>query len=326
MIVPRYWAEARQQHRERGRQITIRRFGWSDASDAQALAMAEQRAAEALQRVIGGEKLARREPKVPYNGAQGVPIREEVIAHHDDVVITRNAYGARCLNSPDVLFGDVDIVERAPLRLKAALTMLLIATALVIGWRTASLLVGAGGLVLALFLGPLAGWLLHRARVRIAGGDAHITRTRIERFIAAHPSWGLRLYRTPNGWRTLVTHRPFAPDETEVGAFFEAIGADPLYVRMCRNQQCFRARVSAKPWRVGIAAHLKPRPGVWPVRPEHMPARNAWIEHYEREAQRYAACAFVAALGAQTTHPKVQAVVLLHDQLCQATTASLPVA
>lgn len=326
MIVPQYWAEARTQHRERGRQITIRRFGWSDDNHAHAQAMAEHRAAEALQRALSGEKLPRREPRVPYNGAQGVPIREEIVARHDDVVVTRNAYGARCLNTPDVLFGDVDFVRAAPLRLKLAMFGLLASVALMLGWRSGSILLGLGALVVALFAGYLLSEALYRLVIRVTGGQARRTRTLIERFVAAHPDWGLRLYQTPNGWRTLVTHRLFAPDEPEVAAFFAAIGADPLYARMCRNQQCFRARVSAKPWRIGIATHLKPRPGVWPVRPERMADRSAWIARYENEAARFAACAFVAALGNRQVHPKVAAVSALHDSLCRATTSGLTIA
>ena len=38
-----------------------------------------------------------------------------------------------------------------------------------------------------------------------------------------------------------------------------AIGADPIYVQMCLRQHCFRARVSSKPWRIGIGQHLRPR-------------------------------------------------------------------
>jgi hypothetical protein len=61
MIVPQYWAEARQQHRAAGKQITVRRFGWSDASQGEAQAHAEQRAGEALSQVLAGAKLARRD-------------------------------------------------------------------------------------------------------------------------------------------------------------------------------------------------------------------------------------------------------------------------
>ena len=44
-----------------------------------------------------------REPRMPYNGAAGVPIREEIVGRHGETVITRNSYGARCLNMPNVL-------------------------------------------------------------------------------------------------------------------------------------------------------------------------------------------------------------------------------
>ncbi|NDF01697.1 MAG: hypothetical protein EB034_26050, partial [Verrucomicrobia bacterium] len=100
MNIPRFWAEARAQHRERGKQVTVRRFGWSATSESEAQANAQARADEALERLLAGEKLDRREPKVAYNGAEGVPIREEIIAEHGTDVITRNSYGALCLNTP----------------------------------------------------------------------------------------------------------------------------------------------------------------------------------------------------------------------------------
>ena len=45
MIVPTYWAEARVQQRAGDRQVTVRRFGWSDAGQDDAQAMADARAA-----------------------------------------------------------------------------------------------------------------------------------------------------------------------------------------------------------------------------------------------------------------------------------------
>lgn len=108
MIVPDHWAEARRVLRTIGGQVTVRRFGWSESSHLDAQSMAEIRAEEASQRILSGEKLSKREPKVPYNGADGVPIREEVLARHGEEVITRNGYGAHCLNPPRVLFADID--------------------------------------------------------------------------------------------------------------------------------------------------------------------------------------------------------------------------
>jgi hypothetical protein len=79
MIVANYWAESRRQHTINGKQITLRRFGWSDENQIQADAMAHARADEALKQVIAGEYIKKREPRVPYNGAEGVPIREEIL-------------------------------------------------------------------------------------------------------------------------------------------------------------------------------------------------------------------------------------------------------
>ena len=104
MIVPAYWAEARLQARFRGRPVVVRRFGWSDLSQEAAQAHADARAEEALARVLAGESLPSHDRKLPYNGAHGLPIREEVLQREGEAVLTRNSYGARCLNTPDVLW------------------------------------------------------------------------------------------------------------------------------------------------------------------------------------------------------------------------------
>ena len=108
MIVPEFWAEGRVQERLQGRQVTMRRFGWSDTSQDEAQRHADERAREALALLAAGQPVVRRELKLAYNGAEGVPIREEILSRHDAAVVTRNLYGARCLNTPDVLFADID--------------------------------------------------------------------------------------------------------------------------------------------------------------------------------------------------------------------------
>jgi hypothetical protein len=139
----------------------------------------------------------------------------------------------------------------------------------------------------------------------------------VARFVEDYPDWAVRLYRTPAGLRLLATHRPFDPDEPAVRAFFADIGADPVYVRMCLNQQCFRARVSPKPWRIGIGRHM--RGGTWPVPPERMATRTEWIDAYEAAAVGYAACEFLETVGSGVVHPAVAPVVKLHDDLSRAT-------
>jgi hypothetical protein len=87
---------------------------------------------------------------------------------------------------------------------------------------------------------------------------------------------------------------------------------------MCQKQHCFRARVSAKPWRIGIVAHIKPRPGVWPVNPERLPDRERWVREYEHAAAGYAACRFLESFGRGPIDRDVDEVRRLHDELCRA--------
>lgn len=325
MIVPEYWAEARVQHRTRDRQVTVRRFGWSDSSQAEAQAHADGRVAEAIARVLRGEPLTRREPRRAYNGAEGVPIREEILSRHGEAVVTRNSYGALCLNTPDVLFADVDFETDPPIRF-VFLTMLgLFLLGIGLGVLLQSRWVGVAGALGGLLFGYGAAIALYRSWLMITGGAERRAIRRVERFSREHRDWSLRLYRTPAGLRVLVVHRTFAPSDPEVAELFRALRTDPVYVQMCRNQQCFRARLSAKPWRIGIAAHLRPRPGVWPITPDRMPLRRAWVEKYELAAARHSACRFMDSLGRGLAHPTARAVQQVHDQLSGAL-GTLPLA
>jgi hypothetical protein len=319
MIVPKFWAEGRIQRKSAGKQITVRRFGWSDVSQADAQANADRRTAEALARIDRGEILDRRELKRAYNGAEGVPIREEVVERHGETVITRNNYGALCLNTPNVLFADIDFNAIPGAGLTWTVIALLLAAAVALGWWVHPG-VGCFAAFWALVLGYFLAWWLSNLAIRFSGGYESGARKRIARFLSHHPDWHLRLYRTPAGLRIMVMHRTFDPREEEVAAFFHTIGTDPIYVRMCIRQNCFRARVSPKPWRIGIHKHLKPT-GVWPVDPERLPERHRWIEEYERKAKGFASCRFLESVGGNVMNVTVLEVQRLHDELCQANRA-----
>lgn len=318
MLIPRYWAEARIQRRVEDRQVTVRRFGWSNLTQADAQSTAETRAEQALTRILDGEDLPRRELKRAYNGGEGVPIREEIIRDYGLAVTTRNNYGAVCLNTPNVLFVDIDFLSAPGCPLVLACLALLQGVTYGLwqltgskGWTT---MFGIATLILA----PILAISLNQLRISLMGGEARIARRRIERFIAKHPDWHLRLYRTPAGLRVLALHQTFDPNDPEVTACFRALRADPLYVTMCQKQQCFRARVSPKPWRIGKSLSMMPR-GIWPTPPENMPARQKWIEEYETAAVGYASCEYVEDLGSSSVDRTAEAVRTIHDELCWAT-------
>jgi hypothetical protein len=278
-----------------------------------------------MARIRAGEKLPRREPKRAYNGAEGVPIREEIISEHGPNVITRNLYGALCLNTPDVLFADIDFSTQPSGRLVATTMALGIATAVLVGLYFRSWMIG----IVAIFLGLHLSMIFARGLQKLldghGGGEEKRTHDRIHKFLRGHPDWLVRLYRTPSGFRLLAMHRLFKPDEPEALEFFRAVGTDKTYVRMCVNQQCFRARVSPKPWRVGISQHIRPRPGVWPINPERLPERRSWIEAYEKASKGSAACQYMEIIGSGSVHRSADAVRNLHDTLSRAS-SGLPIA
>lgn len=326
MIVPTYWAEGRLQHRAKGRQVTVRRFGWSDLSQEDAQVLANARTREAFERALAGEALPRREGRVPYNGAEGVPIREEIVAREGDCVITRNSYGALCLNTPNALFVDIDLHDPGPDRaLSRKVRWPVLALALVVGLVARSWLVGIVAAAIALWVAAWISRRIHASRMRKDGGPEAWADRRIEVFAKAHPDWQLRQYRTPAGIRLLAMHRAFDPHEPEVEACFAALQTDPVYAVMCVRQHCFRARVSPKPWRIGIGRHLRPRPGTWPINPDRMDDRRHWVADYERRSTGFAACRYVRTLGEGRADPNIDAVRALHDRLCRAESA-LPLA
>jgi len=319
MIVPEYWAEAREQVRHQGRSITVRRYGWSDDSVEAAQAHALQRTREALQAILAGQQLPRRERRTNY-GVAGVPIREQIVARHDDVVITRNSYGALCLNTPDVLFADVDLEERpSGCALPAGVLALSAAAGFVAGlllWHWTL------GLALAVAAMVLANMLALRRKTLAferGGGAEARSLARVEAFSNAHPDWHLRLYRTPAGLRVLAMHRSFDPQSDDAALLFEALRGDRLYAVMCKVQNCFRARLTAKPWRIGINRRIRPPVAAWSAEQATLPERLAWIAQYEAKAKDYAACRFLHALGdTRAVDPRAEQVRALHDVLAGA--------
>lgn len=320
MIVARFWAEHRLQHREGRKQITIRRWGWSDTGQGEADAMAKVRAEGAMAEALAGAKPARREPKVAYNGADGVPIREEILAEHPScgVVVTRNRYGAHCLNVPDVLFADIDYGESHQPGFQSLLGCLSVVTFLVATvvadmsknlWSLA-----AAGVVIAVLLIPILIDSLWRSRLL---RDPGLITQKIRAWCEANPGWLIHLYQSPAGYRMLIGHALFDPASEPVKRLFDAFRVDGRFAQMCTVQRCFRARLTAKPWRIGVSGKMSY--SAWPPQNEAaIQHRREWIATYEPVAQGHAACRFIATIGDGQEHPRAAAVRRLHDELSRA--------
>ncbi|MBI5879562.1 MAG: hypothetical protein HZB53_18075 [Chloroflexi bacterium] len=133
----------------------------------------------------------------------------------------------------------------------------------------------------------------------------------IQRFAADNAGWGIRMYRTRGGLRGLFTHALFDPTDRGTADLLRALGSDPLYIRLCAAQQCFRARLTPKPWRCDAG---KP-PARFPFPDKPTEARyRAWVQRYEQASQSYGVCRLVGAYGVATRDPIVNAVLEVHDR------------
>ncbi|MEM7431636.1 MAG: hypothetical protein AAF351_06815 [Pseudomonadota bacterium] len=327
MIVPEYWAEAKERVVVNGKARTYKRFGWSDESEDDAYRKAQERLADVIVMVRRGEKVRLVDHKTAYNGAEGLPIREEIISRRGDAVITRNGYGAACLNTPDVMFADVDVDEPSSARYGWTIFGLALLASLWTrhNWAGNGEVLSWILLATALFLSAPLGKLIHRVAGLFSVNPYDAALARIETFTQKDRLALVRIYRTPNGFRVLAMHDTFEPDGRGAQSFMRGVGGDPLYAQMCRNQKCFRARLSPKPWRIGIEEHMRPRPGVWPISEERLPDRRRWIRRYETVAANYAACRYEKTVGDGRSIRKCEDIRRLHDDLCRAT-YDLPIA
>ena len=329
MFIPRYWSEAR--HRERypdNRQITIRRFGWSGTSQEEADLHARRRVEEALAvlRERGSDALrdfTRRERVVAYAGADGLPIREEIVYEYPDadVVVTRNSYGALCLNTTAAMFVDIDEPGS-----RAGLFGCLGGTAgFVLGILLAVVLRWGWGWPLAAIASAfVVGWAASAVARVLESRDPRrldllawaLQRTR--EWCREFPEWRVMAYETPAGVRLLPVHDAFDAGDDASFEFMAFVQADPLYQRMCRLQKCFRARVSPKPWRAGMQERFCAG-GTWPVRdPAKLAKRDAWVRRYEQHAAGYASCRLAETVGDGRPSAAVEQVRQLHDKMCRA--------
>ncbi len=329
MFIPRHWSEA--SHREplpgRG-QVTVRRFGWSSTSQTDADAHARRRVEDAVAALRKGgpkalEAFTRRERAVAYAGTDGLPIREEIVTELAalDAVVTRNAYGAACLNTTRAMFVDVDAkTSKAGLAGCAGALIGLVAGAAAgpLAFATSPWL----GALVGLVGGGLVATLLRRL---VEGRDLHVrdplgwALARTRAWCATRPAWRVAVYATPAGARLLPLHAAFDAGDDGSFAFMAFVEADPLYEKMCRLQRCFRARVSPKPWRAGVTERFRAG-GTWPVRdPAKLAARAAWVRTYEAASRGFASCRYVETVGEGRADARIDATRRAHDELCRAT-------
>ena len=208
------------------------------------------------------------------------PLREEIIQTianddgEDVAVVTRNLYGALVLNTPRAMFVDIDFATHD---------------------RSAP----AGGFFRRLF-GRASSTEVEERSVQ-----------QVQTWVKQQPDLGVRVYRTCAGLRCLVTNQTFDPTAPATIELLHSVGSDPLYVRLCQAQACFRARLTPKPWRCGIAAPPARYPSTSAKRESRF---HKWQSGYARTSAKYSVCRLLQHFGAADVHPEIGPIVELHDQ------------
>lgn len=120
-----------------------------------------------------------------------------------------------------------------------------------------------------------------------------------------------RVYRTAAGFRLMATDRLFQPGSSESENIMKAVAADAAFVKLCRIQESFRARLTPKPWRCGLSLP----PGRHP-REDHFDREKfaAWLAEYEQNAANKSTCRLVEEVGSGWVHEQVEPILKLHDE------------
>jgi hypothetical protein len=273
----KYWAQAEATVQSGNRPWKLRAYGGSN----QGMDEARQRARETAERAAAAIQQG---PLASTYGYADRPLREEIVQEINGAsgfagVITRNSLGSLILNTARVMFVDVDYPA-----------------------QEGSLVAGLRGL-----WGSLRG----KPPAPRPDRDQPILQ-RFENVSRARPDLGFRVYRTAGGFRLLVTSQTFEPASADTMELLAEFGSDPLYVRLCKSQECFRARLSAKFWR--CSASRPPSRFPWSDAAKEQEYR-AWEQKYHAAANRFAVCELVGHRGETAVDENVQPILETHDRL-----------
>lgn len=256
-----------------GSDIIVRSWGWSTTSRDEARQMAQQRLPQVIEQAAQEFGHGGYYPRAV--------LREELLEEvHDDsgsliAAVTRNRYGAEVLSVDAVLIADVDLPQ-----------------------RSSPTSTGMWG---RLFGGGRSG--------TSAADHEGEALQRLGAFAGDHPEWGTHVYRTAGGLRVLVTGTNARPGAAKATQILQAMDSDPLYVELCTTHETYRARLTPKPWRIGMGALRTD----WPTeRPSGDDLRQRWVSRYDTASAGRASCERVASFGAAADATE-QRLLDLHD-------------
>lgn len=121
-----------------------------------------------------------------------------------------------------------------------------------------------------------------------------------------------QVYETFAGYRLLVTNKRILPNSYDGIQLLEQFKADKLYATLCRKHECYRARLTPKPFRIGVK-----QPNVTVTNYKDS-AVERWVAQYTRESSAYAVCKLTRPSQSRPSHPTIAEIMKIHDTYCLA--------
>lgn len=118
---------------------------------------------------------------------------------------------------------------------------------------------------------------------------------------------GFRVYETRKGVRVIVLGRSFDAKDKGTRKIMRRFNCDWLYTTLCMKQDCFRARLTPKPYRMRIPT-VKVQ---YPRGVEEEVKLKDWLSVYDAESVKYCVCKFIGQFG--DAH-KSGEIVKYHDE------------
>jgi len=132
----------------------------------------------------------------------------------------------------------------------------------------------------------------------------------IENYQKTHPELSIYVYETFAGLRFVVVNDTYSPNDKFVKEVFKALQVDPLYMRLCEYQTCFRARLTPKPWRVGMQ---KPESRYPRSEAHDIENFRIWLNDYNVSCDNRSTVRLLNKFGVHHIDPDVLKVLDIHD-------------
>ena len=276
MIIPKYWVKIEYPATDStGKDITIVSRGWSLSSKEDAISLAKSRARKMLKRI--NHKNDSESYLVPYDK---IPLAEPIIENINDKV--GNLIGVITRNHEGCLVLNTKNLVFIDVDLPKIRISLICK-------------------ILSIFF-----------KETKKDSEQETYENIIK--VLEHYRLSARIYKTKAGFR-IILENSYSPDDFNLLKIMKELKADPLYIKLCKRQNCFRARLTPKPYRIGLSnlAHK------FPYQESEI---YEWETQYKNVISNYSVCVLLKTLN---NSPELNDLTKLHDQYCNIA-ANLPLA